>query len=187
MVGAVAPVRVKVVAPERGEEGIAQVVMLDRRMLAAPLFAQAAAFVVVLVIGGFTGHAKTTAGPGAGVTPSASTRTSPSATKGPALKLTVKVVEEGTDGLSVSGSQVNVLENGTLTSVVSGTLNSALEFAANVAAGQYQVCISLPAGWGSVVPATHVLAGWICSAADVRTAPQLVTFRLSPRIPQVGQ
>ena len=34
-------------------------VMLDRRKLAAPLFAQAAAFVVVLVIGGFTGHAKT--------------------------------------------------------------------------------------------------------------------------------
>ena len=102
-------------------------VMLDRRMLAAPLFAQAAAFVVVLVIGGFTGHAKTTPGPGSGVTPSASA--SPSATKGPALKLTVKVVEEGTDGLSVSGSQVNVLENGTLASAVSGTLNSALEFA----------------------------------------------------------
>ena len=100
------------------------------------------------------------------------------------LKLTVKVVEEGTGGRSVAGSPVNVLPDGTLTSVVSGTLNSALEFAANVAAGQYQVCISPPAGWGSVVPATHVLAGWICSAADVRTAPQLVTFRLSPRIPQ---
>ena len=187
MVGAVAPVRDKVVAPEPGEEGIAQVVMLDRRMLAAPLFAQAAAFVVVLVIGGFTGHAKTTAGPGAGVTPSASTRTSPSATKGPALKLTVKVVQEGTDGLSVSGSQVNVLENGTLTSVVSGTLNSALEFAANVPAGQYQACISPPIGWASAVRTTHALAGWICSAADVRTAPQLVTFHLTPQIPRVGQ
>jgi hypothetical protein len=87
----------------------------------------------------------------------------------------------------VAGSPVNVLPDGTLTSVVSGSLDSALEFAANVAAGQYQVCISPPAGWGSVVPATRVLAGWICSAADVRTAPQLVTFRLSPRIPQVGQ
>jgi hypothetical protein len=157
--------------------------MLDRRMLAAPLFAQAAAFVVVLVIGGFTGHAKTTPGPGSGVTPSAS----PSATKGPALKLTVKVVEEGTDGLSVSGSQVNVLENGTLASAVSGTLNSALEFAANVPAGQYQVCISPPTGWASAVRTTHALAGWICSAADVRTAPQLVTFHLTPQIPRVGQ
>ncbi|MGH3194441.1 MAG: hypothetical protein ACRDOH_25555 [Streptosporangiaceae bacterium] len=164
-------------------------VMLDRRKLAAPLFAQAAAFVAVLVIGGFTGHAKTTSGAGPGATPSASasTRTSPSATKGPALKLTVKVVEEGTDGLSVSGSQVNVLQNGTLTSVVSGTLSSALEFAANVPAGQYQVCINPPIGWGSAVRTTHVLAGWICSAADVRTAPQLVTFRLTPQIPQVGQ
>ena len=112
---------------------------------------------------------------------------SASASKGPTHKLTVKVVEDSTDGLSVSGSQVNVLENGTLTSVVSGALNSALEFAANVAAGQYQVCISPPVGWGSVVPATHVLAGWICSAADVKTGPLLVTFRLTPQLPQVGQ
>ena len=32
-------------------------VMLDRRKLAVPLFAQAGAFVAVLVIGGFTSHA----------------------------------------------------------------------------------------------------------------------------------
>jgi len=163
--------------------------MLDRRKLAAPLFAQAAAFVAVLVIGGFTGHASTTSGPAHGTTPSASTSVSasPSATKGPAHKLTVKVVETGTNGLSVSGSQVNVLEDGTLTSVVSGALNSALEFAANVPAGQYQVCINPPIGWASAVRTTHALAGWICSAADVRTAPQLVTFRLTSQIPQVGQ
>ena len=166
-------------------------VMLDRRKLAAPLFAQAAAFVAVLVIGGFTGHASTTAGPAHGTTPSASasssTSTRASASKGPAHKLTVKVVEESTDGLSVSGSQVNVLENGTLTSVVSGALNSALEFAANVPAGRYQVCVDPPIGWASAVRTTHVLAGWICSAADVGTGPQLVTFRLTPQLPQVGQ
>lgn len=166
-------------------------VMLDRRKLAAPLFAQAAAFVAVLVIGGFTGHASTTAGPAHGTTPSASasssTSTSASASKGPAHKLTVKVVEERTDGLSVSGSQVNVLEDGTLTSVVSGALNSALEFAANVPAGQYQVCVDPPIGWASAVRTTHVLAGWICSAADVKTGPLLVTFRLTPQLPQVGQ
>ena len=163
-------------------------VMLDRRKLAAPLFAQAAAFVVVLVIGGFTGHAshdvRTRArGPRRAPAPAPAHRPR----KGPAHKLTVKVIEEGTDGLSVSGSQVNVLANGTLTSVVSGTLNSALEFAANVPAGQYQVCVDPPIGWGSAVRTTHVLAGWICSAADVRTGPQLVTFRLSPQLPQVGQ
>ena len=166
-------------------------VMLDRRKLAAPLFAQAAAFVAVLVIGGFTGHASTTAGPAHGTTPSASasssSSTSASASKGPAHKLTVKVVEERTDGLSVSGSQVNVLEDGTLTSVVSGALNSALEFAANVPAGQYQVCVDPPIGWASAVRTTHVLAGWICSAADVKTGPLLVTFRLTPQLPQVAQ
>ena len=166
-------------------------VMLDRRKLAAPLFAQAAAFVAVLVIGAFTGHASATAGPAHGTTPSASasssTSTSASASKGPAHKLTVKVVEESTDGLSVSGSKVNVLEDGTLTSVVSGALNSALEFAANVPAGQYQVCVDPPIGWASAVRTTHVLAGWICSAADVRTGSALVTFRLTPQLPQVGQ
>ncbi len=162
-------------------------VMLDRRKLAAPLFAQAAAFVVVLVIGGFTGHASTTAGPVHGATPSVSASTSASATKGAALKLSVKVVEESTDGLSVAGSQVNVLESGTLTSVASGALNSALEFAANVPAGQYQACLNPPIGWASAVRTTQVLAGWICSAADVRTGPQLVMFRLTPQPPQVGQ
>ncbi len=161
--------------------------MLDRRKLAAPLFAQAAAFVAVLVIGGFTGHKATPTGSAPGVTPSASPRTSAPATKGPAHKLTVKVTEDGTVGLSVSGSPVNVLQNGTLTSVVSGALNSALEFAANVPAGQYQVCINPPIGWGSEVRTTHALAGWICSAADVSTGPALVTFRLTPQLPQVGQ
>jgi hypothetical protein len=163
--------------------------MFDRRKLAAPLFAQAAAFVAVLVIGGFTGHASTTAGPAHGTTPtaSASASASASAAKGPARKLTVKVTEVSTDGLSVSGSQVNVLTDGTLTSVVTGVLNSALEFAANVPAGQYQVCVDPPVGWGSAVRTTHVLAGWICSAADLRTGPALVTFRLTPQLPQVGQ
>jgi len=169
------------------------VVMLDRKKLAAPLFAQAAAFVAVLVIGGFTGHGPTTPGPGGQATPSAaaSARVSASSTaaasKGPSVKLTVKVVEQGTDGLSVAGSQVNVLQNGTLASVASGTLNSALEFAANVPAGQYQVCIDPPIGWGSAVRTTHVLAGWICSPADARKGPQLVMFRLTPQLPQVGQ
>ncbi len=159
----------------------------DRRKLAAPLFAQAAAFVVVLVIGGFTGHASATAGPGPSATPSATPSASASATKGPARTLTVKVAEEGTNGLSVSGSPVQVLADETLTSVVSGALNSALEFAANVPAGQYQVCVNPPPGWGSAVRTTHALADWVCSAADVTTAPQLVTFHLSPQLPQVGQ
>jgi hypothetical protein len=160
-------------------------VTVDRRKLAAPLFAQAAAFVVVLVIGGFTGHASTPS-PGPAPAPTATASASSASSKGAALKLTVKVIKDG-DGLPLPGSQVNVLQTGTLTSVVTGTLNSALEFASNVLAGQYQVCIDPPPGWGSKVSTTHVLAGWICSPADLRTSPQLVTFRLSTQVPQVGQ
>ena len=62
-----------------------------------------------------------------------------------------------------------------------------LEFASNVPAGQYQVCIQPPIGWGSKVRTTHVLAGWICSPADLRTSPQLVTFRLGNQAPGAGQ
>ena len=164
-------------------------VNLDRRKLAAPLFAQAAAFVVVLVIGGFTGHAETpSAGPGPTPAPTntATPTASSASSKGAALKLTVRVIKDG-DGLPLPGTQVNVLQTGTLTSVVTGTLSPALEFASNVPAGQYQVCIQPPIGWGSKVRTTHVLAGWICSPADLRTSPQLVTFRLGNQAPEAGQ
>ena len=39
------------------------------------------------------------------------------------------------------GTQVNVLQTGTLTSVVTGTLSPALEFASNVPAGQEEAVI----------------------------------------------
>ena len=156
--------------------------MLDRRKLAAPLFAQAAAFVAVLVIGGLTGHSSKPA-PAPGRTPTPSASASSASSKEAAVKLTVQVTKDG-DGLPLPGSQVNVLQNGTLASVTTGTLNSALEFAANVPAGQYQVCIDPPIGWESRVRTTHVLAGWICSPADLRASPQLVTFRLVSQVPQ---
>ena len=165
-------------------------VTLDRRKLATPLFAQAAAFVVVLVIGGLTGHASTKASPAAGPgrtpSPSATASASSASSKGAAVKLTVRVIKDG-DGLPLPGSQVNVLRNGTLASVMTGTLNPGLEFAANVPAGQYQVCIEPPIGWESRVRTTQVLAGWICSAADLGTSPQLVTFHLTTQLLQVGQ
>ena len=156
--------------------------MLDRRKLAAPLFAQAAAFVAVLVIGGLTGHSSKPA-PAPGRTPTPSASASSASSKEAAVKLTVQVTKDG-DGLPLPGSQVNVLQNGTLASVTTGTLNSALEFAANVPAGLYQVCIEPPIGWDSQVRTTHVLAGWICSPADLRTSPQLVTFRLTSQVSQ---
>jgi hypothetical protein len=163
------------------------VVTLDRRKLAVPLFAQAGAFVVVLVIGGFTGHAqpKTPSGPAATASPSATVSSGPA--RSPGVKLSVKVTEQGTNGPKVSGSPVRVLENGTLASVASGTLDPALGYAANVSAGQYEVCVKPPSGWGSTALDTDELAGWICSAADLGKGPQLVTFRLSRQFPQVGQ
>ena len=180
-------------------------VMLDPRKLAVPLFAQAGAFVVVLVIGGFTGHAaakppaKGVHGtPGTAVTASPGSTGSPASAKGPALKLSVKVTEDGTNGLSqagdsVAGRKVRVLQTESLASAASGILSAsgtqstAQEYAANVPAGLYQVCINPPIGWGSAVRSTQVLAGWICSTADLRKGPQVVTFRLIPQIPVAGQ
>ena len=158
-------------------------VTLDRRKLAAPWFAQAAAFVAVLIIGGLTGKTASAPTPARTPAPGVTASASPASSKGAALKLTVRVTKDG-DGLPLPGSQVNVLQNGTLASVTTGTLNPALEFAANVPAGQYQVCIEPPIGWESRVRTTHVLAGWICSPADLRTSPQLVTFRLISQVPQ---
>jgi hypothetical protein len=181
------------------------VVMLDPRKLAVPLFAQAGAFVLVLVIGGFTSHAaakppaKGPQGtPGTAVTASPSSTGSAASAKGPALKLSVKVTEEGTNGLSqagdtVAGRKVRVLQTESLASAASGILSAsgtqstAQEYAANLPAGQYQVCINPPIGWGSAVRSTQALAGWICSTADLRKGPQVVTFRLIPQIPVAGQ
>ena len=157
-------------------------VTLDRRKLATPLFAQAAAFVAVLVIGGLTGHSSKPA-PAPGRTPTPSASASSASSKEAAVKLIVRVIKDGV-GLPLPGSQVTVLQDGTLASVMTGTLNPALEFAANVPAGLYQVCIEPPIGWDSQVRTTHVLAGWICSPADLRTSPQLVTFRLTSQVSQ---
>jgi hypothetical protein len=161
--------------------------MLDRRKLAVPLFAQAGAFVVVLVIGGFTGHAQSKTPPGQVATASPSGTVSSGSARSSGVKLSVKVTEQGTDKPGVSGSQVRVLENGTLASVASGTLDRALGYAANVSAGQYEVCVKPPAGWGSTALGTDGLAGWVCSAADLGKGPQLVTFRLSRQFSPVGQ
>ncbi len=167
-------------------------VVLDRRKLAAPLAAQAAAFVVVLVVGQFTSHTPQTVPPprhtvSASPSTIASTSTSAPATKEASHKITVRVVEDGTGGLDAAGSQVRVLQvlNRALTSIATGALDLNLEYAVNVPAGQYQVCIS-PIGWASAARDTHALDGWICKAADARTGPAPVTFRLVPQVPQVG-
>jgi hypothetical protein len=169
------------------------VVTLDRRKLAAPVAAQAAAFVVVLVIGGVTHHDTKTPAPApthsaapTSAAPASARATTPNATKAQAAKLTVKVVEQGTDGLSLAGSEVKVLRNGTLTAVASGTLNAALDFAANMTAGEYEVCVKPPIGWTSAIKNTHLVHGYICSVTAVGSAPLAVTFQLTPPTTQAG-
>jgi hypothetical protein len=167
------------------------VVTLDRRTLAAPVAAQAAAFVVVLVIGIFTGHTTKTpsqgpthgASPGAHASPPAAGASSPASAKGQGAKLTVTVTEETAGGLTVAGSQVRVLRDGTSAVIASGTLNTAREFATNLPAGDYEVCVN-PVGWTSAVPGTHLIHGFICSPATVGSAPQSVTFHVVPKTSQ---
>ena len=168
-------------------------VTLDRRKLAAPVAAQAAAFVVVLVIGIFNGHpAKTpapgpahSASPGARPSTPAASSSSPAAAKGQGAKVTVTVAEEMAGGLSVAGSQVRVLRNGTTVVIASGTLNTARQFATNLPAGEYEVCVN-PVGWISAGPGTHLIHGFICSAATVGSAPQSVTFHVVPKTTQAA-
>jgi hypothetical protein len=169
------------------------VVTLDRRKLAAPVAAQAAAFVVVLVIGIVHGHTTKTPAPvpAHGASPSARPSTpaadssSPAAAKGEGggAKLTVTVAEEIAGGLSVAGSQVRVLRDGTTVVIASGTLDTARQFATNLPAGEYEVCVN-PVGWISAVPGTHLIHGFICSLATVGSAPQSVTFHVVPKTTQ---
>ncbi len=158
--------------------------MVTRSKLAGPVVAQAAAFVVVLAIGGFTHHGGTAPAPadsGPTRTAAPSVRpTTPDATKGQAAKLTVQVLAPGAPGVTAAGSAVRVLRNGTLTAVASGALNTTLEFAANVPAGDYQVCVKPPAGWTSATRNTHPLHGFLCSLIVVSSAPRTVTFQLTP-------
>lgn len=163
-------------------------VMLDRRKLAAPLAAQAVAFVVVLVIGVFTGHtSKAAPAPTSTRTPkvTASARATPG--KAGRDNLTVRVVQLTAAGVSLKGSPVSVLQDGNLASVSTGVLDSSLEYPASVAAGQYQVCVNPSFGWISKDRGTQSLGDWICMTADVGTAPATVTFRLASQFAGGGQ
>jgi hypothetical protein len=167
------------------------VVTLGRSKLAAPVLAQAAAFVVVLVIGGFTGHSSSPPGPVTTPSPSSSATSSATSSasapaKGQGAKLTVTVTPEGTDGVSVAGSKTEILQSTTLRTVASGTLDPALKFVATLPAGAYQACVKPPADWTSALKDTHVINGYICGPADVGSAPTSVTFPLAP-VPQAGR
>ena len=85
----------------------------------------------------------------------------------------------------MAGSQVRVLRDGTSVVIASGALNPARQFATDLPAGKYQVCVN-PVGWISAVPGTHLIHGFICSLATVGSAPQSVTFHVVPKTTQAA-
>jgi hypothetical protein len=159
--------------------------MPDRRKLAAPVLAQAASFVVVLVIGGFTGHSAAK-GP---ARPSPSTHagaTSPAATKEQQQSgLTVHVpVTGGTAGI-VPDISVRVLASRGAAVVATGTLaqnaqDTDLGWTKSLTAGTYQVCVQAQAGLRFTEKSDGALPGWTCALASLAPgSPTQVTFHLS--------
>jgi hypothetical protein len=166
------------------------VAMPDRRKLAAPVFAQAVAFVAVLVIGGLTGRSP--APSPAPATPAASPHasvTSPAAAKEHQSALAVQVPADAAVGGVALRIPVRVLSSRTLFDVASGTLspnaqNTRLGWTRPMAAGTYQVCARPPAGLRFTDKNTGVLPGWTCTPARVAQGAQAqVTFHLTPDVP----
>jgi 2-keto-4-pentenoate hydratase/2-oxohepta-3-ene-1,7-dioic acid hydratase in catechol pathway len=170
-------------APERGSPPVA---VPERRKFAAPVLAQAASFVVVLVIGGFTGHSPAAGPPGptrASSTPPSSTPSAPPGVKQHQSGLTVEVpLSAATGGISVQ-IPVRVLNATTMASEASGSLSrnvqdTELSMNAPLPAGTYQVCAQ-PNPLRFTDKNTGVLPGWVCQAATVTPGEQTtVIFHL---------
>jgi hypothetical protein len=174
------------------------VATLDRRKFAAPVFAQAAAFIVVLLIGGLTGsHGKpsgqtTTPPPSASsqasTSPTPSARVSPtpssagSSTSKSQSKLTVEVTNEAAQPVtSVRVKVIAVVTQHTVTDeklTPSSLQAPQFQGAWNVAAGGYEVCLAVPSGTSVPGASTAVLAGWFCAPVTVAPGGTPVTFRL---------
>jgi hypothetical protein len=160
----------------------------ERRKFAAPVLAQAASFVVVLVIGGFTSHSPAAGPPGptrASSTPPGHTSGTASApgVKGHQSGLTVEVpLSAATGGISVQ-IPVRVLDASTRVSEASGTLarnvqDTELSLNAPLPAGTYQVC-ARPDPLRFTDRNTGALPGWVCQAATIAPGEQAtVIFHL---------
>ena len=146
----------------------------DKRKFAAPVLAQAASFVVVLVIGGFTGHSPATGSPGpthTSASPSVGV-SSPPGVKEHQSGLTVEVpLSAITGGIAVQ-IPVRVLDARTHASVASGTLapnvqDTQVSLDESLPSGAYQVCAQPPEGLRFSDRNTGVLPGWVCQAATL--------------------
>jgi len=150
------------------------VVTLDRRKLTAPLLAQAAAFVVVLVIGGVTGHES----PSHPTVPVAHT-SPPRITSAHSTKLTVQVSLHGGIGATTPGVPVEILKDHALTPLMSAQLTEGTPTDLVMPAGDYQVCVNPPAGWMFTGHNTGAVPGLDCTMVDARSPAQTVTFHLT--------
>jgi hypothetical protein len=159
---------------------------LDRRKLAAPVFAQAAAFIVVFVIGVLSGPHGTSASEPPHTpapTPTQPTQHVTVSPPGSATRqlsaLTVEVFE-GT--ASVPGIPVQVLKALTMTSEASGITTQGSPgiptgMTTDVDVGDYQICVRPPAGWTFTGQNTDVLPGSDCSLVHVGLPVQIAQFR----------
>jgi hypothetical protein len=161
---------------------------LDRRKLAAPVFAQAAAFIVVFVIGVLSGpHGTPAPQPSHTPTPTPNPPTQhvtvspPGSTTRQLSALTVEVFE-GT--APVPGIPVQVLKSLTLTSEASGVTTQGspgtpMGMTTDVDVGDYQVCVKPPVGWTFTGQNTDALLGSDCSLVHVGPSAQTVQFRFT--------
>lgn len=167
-------------------------VTLDRRKLTAPVFAQAAAFVAVLVIGGLTGHGGGKPTPG----PSSATPRPPAASTSPAPHISVTsrgatVTEHSTEltvliaageGIDVRmpSAAVQVREDDLpLAPVVNqGVAGIPIKVPADHA---YLVCVKPPAGWVFTGPSPGPLPDADCTTVKVGSqAAQTAEIPLAP-------
>jgi hypothetical protein len=166
------------------------VATLDRRKLTAPVLAQAAAFVVVLVIGGLTGHGAakpaprpsshpTSPAPHGKVTSRGTTSTVTS------TELTIQVAPVA--GVTMPSVAVKILKDDPAkTPVASAQLNQGFAVMRSVPAGHiYQVCVRPAFGWTFTGSSTGALAGWDCKKVAATRQAQTVPFDLTP-LPGTG-
>jgi len=179
------------------------VAMPDRR--SAPIFAAAAAFVLVLVFGKVIGSNSASPSPNTSgsPTPTATSSsssptaqpTSPASNPGtvPAsqsaqTKLTVQATASAnaTSGVPITGIPVEVAQDKRHGQIVAqgilvpeGVQDSSFMWAMNLPAATYQVCVQPPGGTKVVGLNTDARPGWFCTKFTLGAGSALVTFNLA--------
>lgn len=177
---------------------------LYRNKLAAPVFAQAGAFVAVLVVGVLTGHG------GGKPAPSSSTSTSPQprisvtshgpTSPGPTphgptstggnTELTIVIQGSSDFGQALPTVTAEVFEDHSARPLITASLSQSAALSEtkviSVPAGHtYQVCVRPPKNFTvtATSPNTDAVRGWYCLSEE---AGSTATFDLAPTVPNPG-